>query len=110
MARIDIPEGDGGELVQVWSLSPELGGAVGNLSAAVYGERLVSPRVREVARMRIAQITMSNRLYRAPGHQVFLLRALAGLDGALKALGTVRNWHRILQEIVAGLSDDKGAA
>ena len=60
MARIDIPEGAGGELVQVWSLSPELGGAVGNLSAAVYGERLVSPRVREVARMRIAQINGCN--------------------------------------------------
>ena len=60
MARITIPEGAGGELVQVWSLSPELGGAVGNLSAAVYGDRLVSPRVREVARMRIAQINGCN--------------------------------------------------
>ena len=60
MARITIPEGDGGELYQVWSLSPELGGAVGNLSAAVYGDRLVSPRVREVARMRIAQINGCN--------------------------------------------------
>ena len=60
MARINVPEGDGGELVQVWSLSPELGGAVGNLSAAVYGDRLVSPRVREVARMRIAQINGCN--------------------------------------------------
>lgn len=56
MARITVPEGDGGELVQVWSLSPELGAAVGRLSAAVYGDRLVSARVREVARMRIAQI------------------------------------------------------
>jgi len=56
MARITVPEGDGGELVQVWSLSPELGATVGGLSAAVYGERLVHPRVREVARMRIAQI------------------------------------------------------
>ena len=43
MARITVPEGAGGELVQVWSLSPELGAAVGNLSAAVYGDRLVSP-------------------------------------------------------------------
>jgi AhpD family alkylhydroperoxidase len=60
MARITVPEGDGGELYQVWSLSPELGVAVGNLSAAVYGERLVSPRVREVARMRIAQINGCN--------------------------------------------------
>ena len=60
MARITVPEGAGGELVQVWSLSPELGAAVGNLSAAVYGDRLVEPRVREVARMRIAQINGCN--------------------------------------------------
>ena len=60
MARITVPEGAGGELVQVWSLSPELGAAVGGLSAAVYGDRLVSPRVREVARMRIAQINGCN--------------------------------------------------
>jgi len=60
MARITVPEGDGGELVQVWSLSPELGAAVGKLSAAVYGDRLVSARVREVARMRIAQINGCN--------------------------------------------------
>jgi AhpD family alkylhydroperoxidase len=60
MARITVPEGDGGELIQVWSLSPEIGAAVGDLSAAVYGDRLVSPRVREVARMRIAQINGCN--------------------------------------------------
>jgi alkylhydroperoxidase family enzyme len=60
MARITVPEGAGGELIQVWSLSPELGEAVGNLSAAVYGDRLVTPRVREVARMRIAQINGCN--------------------------------------------------
>ena len=60
MARITVPEGDGGELIQVWSLSPELGAAVGALSAAVYGDRLVTPRVREVARMRIAQINGCN--------------------------------------------------
>jgi alkylhydroperoxidase family enzyme len=60
MARITIPEGEGGELVQVWALSPELGAAVGGLAAAVYGERLVEPRVREVARMRIAHINGCN--------------------------------------------------
>jgi AhpD family alkylhydroperoxidase len=60
MARINVPEGAGGELVQVWSLSPELGAAVGNLSGAVYGDRLIEPRVREVARMRIAQINGCN--------------------------------------------------
>jgi AhpD family alkylhydroperoxidase len=60
MARITVPEGEGGELYQVWSLSPELGAAVGTLTEAVYGERLVTPRVREVARMRIAQINGCN--------------------------------------------------
>jgi alkylhydroperoxidase family enzyme len=60
MARITVPEGDGGELIQVWSLSPEIGKAVGDLSAAVYGDRLISPREREVARMRIAQINGCN--------------------------------------------------
>jgi alkylhydroperoxidase family enzyme len=60
MARITIPEGEGGELYQVWALSPELGAAVGALSEAVYGERLVEPRVREVARMRIAHINGCN--------------------------------------------------
>jgi alkylhydroperoxidase family enzyme len=60
MARITIPEGEGGELYQVWALSPELGAAVGALSEAVYGERLVAPRVREVARMRIAHINGCN--------------------------------------------------
>jgi predicted unusual protein kinase regulating ubiquinone biosynthesis (AarF/ABC1/UbiB family) len=60
--------------------------------------------------MRIAQITMSNQLYRAPGHQVFFLRALAGLDGYLKAFGTVRNWHRLFREIVAAMPDDRGSS
>ena len=60
MARIDIPEGEGGELLQVWTLSPELGAPVGALAAAVYGDRLVSPRVREVARMKIAHINGCN--------------------------------------------------
>ncbi len=60
MARITVPDGPGGELVQVWGLSPELGAAVGALSAAVYGDRVVAPRVREVARMKIAQINGCN--------------------------------------------------
>src|SRR3954454_20903198 len=56
MARITVPDGPGGGVIQGWELSLELGAAVGNLSAAVYGDRLVPPRVREVARMKIAQI------------------------------------------------------
>ena len=50
--------------------------------------------------LRASQITLSHGLYRAPGHQVFLLRALLGLDGCLRTFGTVRNWHRLFRDIV----------
>jgi len=56
MARIDIPDGDGGEAVQVWSLRPEMGKAVARLSDAAYNASVLPVRVREAARMRIAQI------------------------------------------------------
>jgi AhpD family alkylhydroperoxidase len=60
MARIDIPAGDRPEIERVWGLIPDLGGAVGGLSAAVYGKRLLPPRVREAARMKIAHINGCN--------------------------------------------------
>lgn len=50
--------------------------------------------------MEIAQIGFENRLFRAPGHRLFLGRALVGLDSYLKQLGTVRNWHRLFAECV----------
>ncbi len=57
MARIELPPGDGGELERVWSLSPELGAAVGELAGRVGGKGLsLSWRVREAARMRIAHV------------------------------------------------------
>ena len=51
--------------------------------------------------MEIAQIGFENRLFRAPGHRLFLGRALVGLDSYLKQLGTVRNWHRLFADCVA---------
>ena len=48
----------------------------------------------------MAEIALAHRIFRAPGHRVFLLRALVGLDAYLKAFGTVRNWHRLFREIV----------
>jgi predicted unusual protein kinase regulating ubiquinone biosynthesis (AarF/ABC1/UbiB family) len=51
----------------------------------------------------VAQLALEHRLFRTPGHQVFLFRALVGCDAYLKALGTVRNWHRLFREIVAAL-------
>ena len=60
MARIDLP-GEGSDLERVWSLSPDLGAAVGNLAGKVGGKGLDLPwRVREAARMRIAQINGCN--------------------------------------------------
>ena len=49
----------------------------------------------------VTQMAVEHRLFRTPGHQVFLLRALVGLDAYLKALGTVRNWHRLFREVTA---------
>ena len=71
-------------------------------------DRAYDPRDYDVVErgLRISQIKLSHRLYRAPGHQVFFLRALVGLDGYLKAFGTVHNWHRLFRDIVAALPDD----
>jgi AhpD family alkylhydroperoxidase len=56
MARIAIPEGDGGDAVQVWSLRPEMGRAVNRLTDAAYNQSILPVRVREAARIRIAQL------------------------------------------------------
>jgi alkylhydroperoxidase family enzyme len=56
MARINVPDGDGPEIYRVWSLRPGLGQPVGALSDAVYNKSELPARVREVIRMRIAQI------------------------------------------------------
>src|SRR5580658_6423553 len=56
MARIAIPEGDGGDAVQLWSLRPEMGAAVNRLVDAAYNKSILPVRVREAARMRVAQL------------------------------------------------------
>lgn len=56
MPRIDIPQGDGGDAAQVWMLRPEMGAAVAKLSDAAYNKSIIPTRVREAARMRIAQL------------------------------------------------------
>jgi predicted unusual protein kinase regulating ubiquinone biosynthesis (AarF/ABC1/UbiB family) len=50
--------------------------------------------------MEIASIGIEHRLFKAPGHRVFLGRALIGLDSYLKQLGTVTNWHRVFKDCV----------
>jgi alkylhydroperoxidase family enzyme len=56
VARIDIPEGEGGDAVQMWSLQPQLSRAVNRLTDAAYNQSILPVRVREAARMRIAQL------------------------------------------------------
>jgi AhpD family alkylhydroperoxidase len=56
MARLEIPRGEGGDAVQVWSLQPELGRAATRLVEAAYNKSILPVRVREAARIRIAQL------------------------------------------------------
>jgi AhpD family alkylhydroperoxidase len=56
MARLDVPAGEGGDAVQIWSLQPELGQAATRLVHAAYNKSILPTRVREAARMRIAQL------------------------------------------------------
>lgn len=56
MARIDIPDGEGGDAVMVWTLQPDLSRAVNRLTDAAYNKSILPTRVREAARMRIAQL------------------------------------------------------
>ncbi|HWW54673.1 MAG TPA: carboxymuconolactone decarboxylase family protein, partial [Acidimicrobiales bacterium] len=56
MSRLDIPEGPGGDAVQLWSLRPDLSAAVNRLTDKAYNHSILPARVREAARMRIAQL------------------------------------------------------
>jgi len=56
MARVDLPDGNEIEIRRVWGISPSFGEGVRRFSQAVYRDAELDRRVREVARMRIAQI------------------------------------------------------
>ncbi len=56
MARIAVPAGEGGDAVQIWNLRPEMGRAVNRLVDAAYNKSILAVRVREAARIRIAQL------------------------------------------------------
>ena len=49
----------------------------------------------------VTTVAVENGLYRAPGHRLFLVRALVGLESYVKQLGTVTNWRRIFADEVA---------
>ena len=68
MARIDVPDGPGGEAAMVWTLRPEMGAMVERMVSTVYGKSILPAAEREVARMRIAQLNACNACsnFRAP--------------------------------------------
>jgi AhpD family alkylhydroperoxidase len=68
MARIDVPDGPGGEAAMVWSLRPEMAGMVQKMITTAYQSSKLPASEREVARMRIAQLNACDACstFRAP--------------------------------------------
>ncbi|MBI3766917.1 MAG: AarF/ABC1/UbiB kinase family protein [Deltaproteobacteria bacterium] len=68
----------------------------------VLEDRLYDPRdYRSVDRaMAVASIGLEHRIFKSPGHRVFLMRALVGLESYVQQFGTVANWHRLFRECV----------
>ncbi len=68
MARLDVPDGPGGEAAMIWTLRPELGGMVERMIRGAYQESIVPAEERELARMRIAEINdcVACSAFRAP--------------------------------------------
>jgi AhpD family alkylhydroperoxidase len=56
MARLDVPDGPGGEAAMIWTLRPALGAMVERMIRGAYQESIIPADERELARMRIAQI------------------------------------------------------
>jgi AhpD family alkylhydroperoxidase len=56
MARIDVPDGPGGEAAMIWTLRPEMAGMVDRMITTAYRRSDLPASEREVARMRIAQM------------------------------------------------------
>lgn len=50
--------------------------------------------------LEVTTIGIENRIFNAPGHRLFLVRALWGLDSYTHQFRTITNWHRIFRECV----------
>jgi AhpD family alkylhydroperoxidase len=68
MARIDVPDGPGGDAAMVWTLRPEMAGMVDRMITTAYQRSSLPAAEREVARMRIAQLNACDACatFRAP--------------------------------------------
>jgi alkylhydroperoxidase family enzyme len=71
MARLDVPDGPGGEAAMIWTLRPELGAMVQRMIRGAYQQSILPAEERELARMRIAQINdcVACSDFRAPSVQ-----------------------------------------
>src|SRR6201988_2964231 len=56
MARLDVPDGPGGDAAMIWTLRPELGGMVERMIRGAYQDSILPADERELARMSIAEI------------------------------------------------------
>jgi len=68
VARIDVPDGPGGDAAMVWSLRPEMAGMVDRMITTAYQRSKLPASEREMARMRIAQLNACTacNTFRAP--------------------------------------------
>ena len=48
----------------------------------------------------VTNISLQHRIFKTPGHRLFLVRALLGLESYVQQFGTVTNWHRIFRQCV----------
>ena len=55
----------------------------------------------------VTNISLQHRIFKTPGHRLFLVRALLGLESYVQQFGTVTNWHRIFRQCVTADSKTK---
>ena len=48
----------------------------------------------------VTAISLENRIFNAPGHRLFLVRALLGLEAYVQQFRTVTNWQRLFWECI----------
>ena len=48
----------------------------------------------------VTNISLRHRIFKTPGHRLFLVRALLGLESYVQQFGTVTNWYRIFRRCV----------
>ncbi len=48
----------------------------------------------------VGELTLAHKLYKSPAHGVFLLRALVGLEGIVRQLGSAANYRELFRQCV----------